>query len=181
MSHSAGQGSGYGNGYDHGYNDGQSPTYAHQPSIGTTPTSTTSTQYRPATIAELAERASLNLWDDSASSTKDFKAYLRLAERYRKEGKDAAKKGDYEHAFVMLAKAATLVLEKLPGHRDYQTVLTASQRSNLSLVRCSAKLSGSWVADRFNLSIERTRHHRPITRTQEYTGRPLREMATKAP
>jgi len=86
---------------------------------------------RPSSIAELAEMAMLNLWDDS----KDFKHYLRMAEKYRKEGKECAKKGDLEGAFVQLARAATLVLEKLPVHRDYNGILTANQRQNLSLVR----------------------------------------------
>jgi STAM-binding protein len=86
---------------------------------------------RPASIAELAEMAMLDLWDD----TKDFKHYLRMAEKYRKEGKECAKKGDLEGAFVELARAATLVLEKLPMHRDYNGMLNANQRQNLSLVR----------------------------------------------
>lgn len=41
---------------------------------------------------------------------------------------------DIEGAFVILAKAATLVLEKMPTHRDYHTMLTAAQRNNLTLV-----------------------------------------------
>lgn len=86
---------------------------------------------RPASIAELAQRATLNLYDDS----KDFKYYLRLAEKHRKEGKESAKRGDLEGAFVELARAATLVLEKLPMHKDYQNVLNPTQRHNLGLVR----------------------------------------------
>ncbi|KAF5325163.1 hypothetical protein D9619_010076 [Psilocybe cf. subviscida] len=84
---------------------------------------------RPASIAELAERAMQNLYDES----KDFKYYLRVAEKYRKEGKEFSKRGDLEAAFVELARAATLVLEKLPLHRDYQTMLNPSQRQNLAL------------------------------------------------
>jgi len=86
---------------------------------------------RPASIAELADKAMLDLWDDS----KEFKHYLRVAERYRREGKECAKRGDLESAFVELARAATLVLEKLPLHREYNTVLNANQRHNLALVR----------------------------------------------
>ncbi|KAF9531213.1 hypothetical protein CPB83DRAFT_849571 [Crepidotus variabilis] len=86
-------------------------------------------QKRPASIAELAERAMVDLWDD----TKDFKYYLRLAEKYRKEGKECAKRGDLEGAFVELARAATLVLEKLPMHKDYYSVLNSNQRQNLGL------------------------------------------------
>lgn len=86
---------------------------------------------RPASIAELAERATVDLYDDS----KDFKHFLRLAEKHRKEGKECAKRGDLEGAFVELARAATLVLEKLPMHKDYHAILNATQRHNLGLVR----------------------------------------------
>ncbi|KAF8965809.1 hypothetical protein BDZ97DRAFT_757742 [Flammula alnicola] len=84
---------------------------------------------RPSSIAELADRAMEDLWDDS----KDFKHYLRVAEKYRKEGKECARRGDLEGAFVELARAATLVLEKLPMHRDYNVKLNANQRQNLAL------------------------------------------------
>ncbi|KAJ3501429.1 hypothetical protein NLJ89_g9344 [Agrocybe chaxingu] len=84
---------------------------------------------RPSSIAELADRAMLDLWDEN----KDFKHYLRLAEKYRREGKECAKRGDLEGAFVELARAATLVLEKLPMHKDYHVVLNANQRHNLGL------------------------------------------------
>ncbi|KAF5325172.1 hypothetical protein D9619_010079 [Psilocybe cf. subviscida] len=84
---------------------------------------------RPSSIAELTERAMLNLYDH----TKEFSYHLRLAEKYRKEGKESAKRGDLEAAFVELLRAATLVLEKLPGHRGYQTMLNLSQRQNLAL------------------------------------------------
>jgi len=87
---------------------------------------------RPASIAELAE-----MWDD----TKDFKHYLGMAEKIWTEGRDWARKGNFEGAFVALARAATLVLEKLPMHRDYDGILNAKQRQNLSLVRISIIIS----------------------------------------
>lgn len=86
---------------------------------------------RPASIAELADRARDNNWDDRP----DLKSYLRLAERYRKTGKEFVAQGDNESAFVEFAKAATLVLEKLPTHRQYETLLTADQRRHLAEVR----------------------------------------------
>lgn len=85
----------------------------------------------PSSIAELAQKATVDLYDDS----KDFKYYLRLAEKHRKEGKESARRGDLEGAFVELARAATLVLEKLPMHKDYHSVLNQTQRHNLGLVR----------------------------------------------
>ena len=88
------------------------------------------THRRPATIPELAERALVDLSDDKAK----LKDYLRIAEKYRKEGKELAKQGDLETAFVLLAKAATLVLEKLPKHRDYHSLLNDEQQNNLALV-----------------------------------------------
>ena len=84
---------------------------------------------RPATISELAERAN-RPWDES----KGFKYHLKLAEKYRREGKEHARVGDMENAFVELAKAATLVLERLPEHPDYHTKLNPTQRHNLGLV-----------------------------------------------
>ena len=77
--------------------------------------------------------------DSSRSTPQDkdkakLKDYLRIAEKYRKEGKELAKQGDLEAAFVLLAKAATLVLEKLPKHRDYYTLLNDEQQNNLALV-----------------------------------------------
>ena len=85
---------------------------------------------RPASIAELAERALDNLWDEN----KDLKHYLRVAEKYRRDGKEFVRTGDLENAFVHFARAATLVLEKLPLHRDYYTLLKPAQRQNLGLV-----------------------------------------------
>ncbi|KAL1698584.1 hypothetical protein EV121DRAFT_284675 [Schizophyllum commune] len=84
---------------------------------------------RPASIGELAERALDNLWDDR----KELKFYLRQAEQYRKDGKTFAAHGDHENAFVSFARAATLVLDKLPTHRDYRTMLSDKHRHNLGL------------------------------------------------
>ena len=91
---------------------------------------------KPATIAALAERALEDIWDER----KELKHFLRIAERSRKEGKEYVKHGDLENAFVSFARAATLVLEKLPTHRDYKKLLSESQRQNLTLVRDSTML-----------------------------------------
>ncbi|PFH48335.1 hypothetical protein AMATHDRAFT_115904, partial [Amanita thiersii Skay4041] len=85
-------------------------------------------QRPPPTVHELAERALDNLYDEN----KPLKHYLRVAERYRKDAKDYYSKGDLENAFILFARAATLVLDKLPTHRDYYTLLSTTQRSNLS-------------------------------------------------
>ena len=84
---------------------------------------------RPATISELTERANIP-WDES----KGLEYHLKSAERYRQEGKEYARSGDMENAFVELVKAATIVIEQLPEHPDYIAKLKPDQRHNLVLV-----------------------------------------------
>ena len=85
---------------------------------------------RPATIAELAEKSRQDPWDRN----KSLKHWLRTAELARKAGKQFAEDGDYERSFVQLARAATIILERMPTHKDYHTLLSADQRRNLVLV-----------------------------------------------
>ncbi|KAI6019158.1 hypothetical protein EDC04DRAFT_435434 [Pisolithus marmoratus] len=84
---------------------------------------------RPYSIAELADRALHNLWDPS----RGLKQWLRIADGFRKAGRSYADAGDLEAAFVEFAKAATIILEKLPTHKEYYTLLTTNQRHNLGL------------------------------------------------
>ncbi len=91
---------------------------------------------RPHTIAELAEIAKLTNWDGSIG----LKHWLRTAEKARKNGEDLAEKREYEHAFIELAKAATIVLEKIPTHTQYHDVLNTEQRTNLSKVSLVASV-----------------------------------------
>ena len=86
--------------------------------------------HRPATISELAARAQDQLWDPS----KGLKHWLRTAEKARRNGDYYADHHDFERAFVEYARAATIVLEKLPTHRDYNAMLNADQRQNLGMV-----------------------------------------------
>jgi ubiquitin carboxyl-terminal hydrolase-like protein len=85
---------------------------------------------RPHSIAELAERAKLFLGEDP----KPFKAWLRIAENARRDAKSFYEQGDLELAFVEYAKAATIVLEKIPAHPDYRVLLSTTQRHNMGLV-----------------------------------------------
>jgi STAM-binding protein len=87
-------------------------------------------RYRPATIAELADRARDDHWDPS----KGVKHWLKAGENHRRAGKAYVQANDLESAFVEYAKAATLVLEKLPTHREYYATLNTEQRHNLGLV-----------------------------------------------
>ncbi|CDO77414.1 hypothetical protein BN946_scf184857.g21 [Trametes cinnabarina] len=84
---------------------------------------------RPATIGELAAAARVDLWDPS----KGLKHWLRTAEKARRVGDSLVQARDYEGAFMEYAKAATIVLEKLPTHREYHILLNADQRSNLGM------------------------------------------------
>ncbi|KAF5344607.1 hypothetical protein D9758_013891 [Tetrapyrgos nigripes] len=82
---------------------------------------------RPAMISELAQEAQNHNWDENGT----LKYFLRIADRSRKAGKAAVENNDLETAFIMFARAATIVLEKLPVHREYHTTLTTEQRHHL--------------------------------------------------
>ena len=94
------------------------------------PQPTFSATRRPLSIAELADRALHNLWDPSRS----LGQWLKAADGFRKAGKSYMDAGDLEAAFVEFAKAATIILEKLPTHKEYYTLLLPTQRHNLGLV-----------------------------------------------
>jgi hypothetical protein len=89
-----------------------------------------SQSHRPATLAELTERALNNVWDPNLG----IKHHLKTAQRHRTIGNDLIKSGDLEGAFVELAMAGTLVTEKVPSHRDYHTMLNRDLRKNLGVV-----------------------------------------------
>jgi STAM-binding protein len=86
---------------------------------------------RPAMISELAEAARKTDWDPNGS----VKYFLRHAERNRREGQTYFEQKDLESSFVSFARAASLILEKIPNHREYKTLLSAAQRENLAQVR----------------------------------------------
>ncbi|KAJ7187542.1 hypothetical protein GGX14DRAFT_383488 [Mycena pura] len=101
---------------------------------------------RPATISELAAAAKAD--PDAASPAKQpLKYYLRRAETHKSGGKALAHDAglDLERAFIEYARAATLIVETIPSHRDYATELTEPQRENLTAVStntCGCKLCG---------------------------------------
>jgi hypothetical protein len=86
---------------------------------------------RPASLAELAERARNNGWDPNLG----IKHWLKTAEKHRNKGNALVSSGDLEAGFVELATAATIVLEKVPTHREYSTMLNPTLRKNLGEVR----------------------------------------------
>lgn len=101
---------------------------------------------RPASIHELAQRAEI-IWDP----TKDFKFWLKFAERARHAGQNYDLSNDLENAFVEYAKAATLILDKIPTHKEYQTRLDATQRDTLIIVSLNELMTLMWPS----LSINR--------------------------
>jgi hypothetical protein len=84
---------------------------------------------RPHSLAELAETAKQSLGDD-----RPFKTWLRIAEIARRDAKSFQEQGDLEASFIEFARAATIVLEKIPSHPDYRVLLTTTQRHNMGLV-----------------------------------------------
>jgi STAM-binding protein len=94
-----------------------------------TPRFPPSPQYRPAKISELADSAkSLHL-----DPYKSIKFHLSLGDKLRKFAKQCEDEGDLENAFVYYAKAAYVVADKVPEHRDYCALLTP-QRENFASI-----------------------------------------------
>lgn len=92
---------------------------------------------RPSSIQELAARAYqfTDTWDPS----KELKHWLKVAENARHLGQDYDREKDIENAFVEYAKAATLILQKIPSHREFSQRLEPAQRETLSSVRSFAQ------------------------------------------
>ena len=89
---------------------------------------------RPLPYSEFVERTEHH-WESLENvSSKPLKGWLRLAESIRGDAKNFYKQGDLESAFVEYAKAATIVLKKVPAHPDYRVLLSTKQRHNMGLV-----------------------------------------------
>lgn len=95
----------------------------------------------PRTIAELAAIAQHNVWDPN----RPLKHWLRTAEKARKVGNNHVDARDYEAAFIEFARAATIVLEKLPTHSEYHVLLNADQRTNLGMVSVISSRASSFI------------------------------------
>jgi len=81
-------------------------------------------------ILERTKRHCQSLGNDP----KPLKGWLRLAESIRRDARRFREGGDIDSAFVEYAKAATIVLEKIPSHPDYRVLLSTTQRDNMVLV-----------------------------------------------
>lgn len=93
---------------------------------------------RPATIAELANRARQAPWDPS----KGIMFWMKIAGTKTQAGNSRVDAGDLESAVVEYIQAATIILEKLPAYPEYNLSLNAEQRHNLKLVSMPIKFDG---------------------------------------
>ena len=107
----------------------------------------------PASITELAERAKASVWDPD----KPLKHWLRTAEGARAAGKTYTERGDLENAFLELAKAATIVLEKMPTYKDYKVLLSSTQRHNMGQV--SVRYVFLWISCVFRVRVSSSGEH----------------------
>ncbi|EJD51825.1 Mov34-domain-containing protein [Auricularia subglabra TFB-10046 SS5] len=82
----------------------------------------------PRSIAELAKAAQSYPYD----GTKSLKDILVGASALRKQGDQYAVDGDLENAFICYARAATIVVERVPTHSNYRE-LSHVHRHNLTL------------------------------------------------
>lgn len=70
---------------------------------------------------------------DSYDPSRSLKDSLRAADALRQRGNQALTENDLETAFVNMARAGTIIVEKIPKHPDYLK-LRADQRQNLASV-----------------------------------------------
>jgi STAM-binding protein len=87
---------------------------------------------RPLSYSEFIERMELQ-WQSLKDDSRPLKSWLRLAESIRRDAESFDKQADLESAFVEYAKAATILIEKIPTHPDYR-VLSTTQRHDMGLV-----------------------------------------------
>ncbi|KAJ7723033.1 hypothetical protein B0H14DRAFT_3520151 [Mycena olivaceomarginata] len=95
---------------------------------------------RPARISELIAAA-----ETAAPPGRDLKHYIRVAESHRRTGvaymgRASSNANSAFHTFIEYACAATLIVETIPTHRDYQAGLSAEPETNLK-ARRTAKTS----------------------------------------
>ncbi|KAI0061305.1 hypothetical protein BV25DRAFT_1826779 [Artomyces pyxidatus] len=83
----------------------------------------------PIGIRELADRARAEI----GPHNQPIKHWIRLAEAARRAGHQALDSGNLAQAFIEFAKASIAVVEVLPQHRDYDTLLTAKQQESLDI------------------------------------------------
>jgi STAM-binding protein len=100
---------------------------------------------RPRSIAELAELGNpAGLYDPR----KSIREHFHLINNMRDEGYEYKTSGDVENAFITLAKAASLILDKIPNHAEYSQ-LNPKQKGSLADVGvlASPHISHTYLLD----------------------------------
>ena len=85
---------------------------------------------RPRSFEEIEELSKPTAYDPERS----FKDQLRAIDTLRDQSIYHRKKGDLENAFIFMARAAGVVVEKLPFHSQYD-ILSDQQKIDLAAVR----------------------------------------------
>ena len=88
---------------------------------------------RPLSYSVFIERTK-HQWQYLKDDSRPLKSWLRLAESIRRCAESFDKQADLESAFVEYAKAATILLEKIPEHPDYWVLLSTDQRHDMGQV-----------------------------------------------
>ena len=95
-------------------------------------------QHQPASrlhsIEELAEIMKVIMKHSLGDDPRPLETWLRTAENARRNAKTFQEQGNVELAFMEYAKAATIVLEKIPFHPEYRVLLGTAQQHNVALV-----------------------------------------------
>ena len=84
---------------------------------------------RARSINELKDLAKPSAYDPSRS----FKDQLRAVKLLRDKSDQYRQDGDYESTYIYIARAATLIIAKLPVHPQYD-ILSAKQKTDLAAV-----------------------------------------------
>ncbi|KAF8336547.1 uncharacterized protein EI90DRAFT_2911604, partial [Cantharellus anzutake] len=85
---------------------------------------------RPRSLDELRELSRPNTYDPERS----FKDQLRAIDALRNQSIHHKEKDDLENAYIYMAQATAIMLDKLPYHSQYDTVLSSKQKSDLASV-----------------------------------------------
>jgi hypothetical protein len=73
-------------------------------------------------------------WQSLKDDSRSLKSWLRLAESICWDAKNFDLQADLESAFVEYAKAAIIILEKIPEHPDYWVLVSTKHRNDMDLV-----------------------------------------------
>lgn len=88
---------------------------------------------RPLHYSDFIERTE-HQWQSLKDDSRPLKSWLRLVESICRDAAEFDYQVDLESAFVEYAKAATILLEKIPEHPDYWVLLSTKHRHDMGMV-----------------------------------------------